>query len=122
MAKKSFNQIFGERLKRIRLDQSGPRGGNFSPEKLGALMDVSGQTIRNWESGATQPDLESIQRLAKVLKTTAGFIAFGERAPEMADLTKYAPADEVPAGAYETIEDRDKRLAAKAKALESKRA
>jgi transcriptional regulator with XRE-family HTH domain len=112
---------FKDRLKRARLDLTGGRGGVLSPEKLGAMLGVSGQTIRNWESGATEPSLDMIAQVAKVLgpPVTAGYLAFGERGE---DMTKYAPADQVPAGAYETIEERDRRVAAGKAASKKKRA
>ncbi len=72
------SHAFPARLKRARLDQSGPRGENFSPEKLAALLGVSGQTVRNWEAGSAAPDLATIERLARVLGTTPGYLAFNE--------------------------------------------
>lgn len=79
MSKKSAKPTFGDRLKRARLDQSGPRGGHFSPEKLAEELGVSGQTVRNWESGTTEPNLEMMKAIAKALGTAPGFLAFGER-------------------------------------------
>lgn len=64
---KSPLQVFSEGLKAARLRLTAVRGHYVTPEELGKDVGVSGQTIRNYESGASEPTLEMIEKLAKVL-------------------------------------------------------
>jgi transcriptional regulator with XRE-family HTH domain len=60
---KLINQLFGKGLKQARLNLTGPKGHYVTPEKLGKLVGVSGQTIRNYESGESEPTLAQIGKL-----------------------------------------------------------
>ncbi len=46
------------------------KGQNLSQEELGELMDVSRQTISNWELGETTPTSEQVIMLSKIFKIT----------------------------------------------------
>lgn len=78
MPKKSAKPTFGDRVKSARLDLTVARKGYVSPETLGEELGVSGQSVRNWESGINEPNLDTIKKLAKALGRSAGFLAFGE--------------------------------------------
>lgn len=67
-----------ERLKQARHALTPDRGGYVSLEKLAAEVGVSGVTLGNYESGATEPDLAMIERLAAVLHVPPAVLAFGE--------------------------------------------
>lgn len=66
-----------DRLRQARQELTPRRGGYVSQETLAAEVGVSGVTLGNYESGATEPSLEMIERLAKVLGVSPGFLAFG---------------------------------------------
>lgn len=106
-AKKWTEMSFGERLKWRRLSLTGASGKLLSPELVGEKLGVSGQTVRNWESGATEPALAMIVKIAKLLRVRAGFLAFGER-PNDAD-ARFAPAEDAPALIEVGLEEDDKR-------------
>lgn len=40
----------------------------LSPEALGAQIGVTGQTIRNWESGLRQPKQDNLSALANLFR------------------------------------------------------
>lgn len=50
---------------------------DLSQDKLGELMGLSDATISMWEKGKTEPSLIKCRRLARILRTTPEFIAFG---------------------------------------------
>ncbi len=43
-------------------------------EQVGKEINVSNQTISNWEKGKTQPDIESLIRLANLFKVTIDYL------------------------------------------------
>ncbi|MCH5180790.1 MAG: helix-turn-helix transcriptional regulator [Erysipelotrichales bacterium] len=55
---------FNERLIQLRKEKG------YSQEELGNLIDVTRQTISNWELGVSTPELEKIMLLAKVFNIT----------------------------------------------------
>lgn len=75
---KFLSDELGKRLERARLDLTPIRGGYVSPDALALeIGGVTGQTLRNYETGETEPDLEMIERLAAVLRVSPGAITFG---------------------------------------------
>ncbi|MBM7070904.1 helix-turn-helix domain-containing protein [Shewanella sp. 202IG2-18] len=50
---------------------------NLSQEELGRLMEISFQSVQQWESGKTTPRASRMRRLASVLKTTPNWLQFG---------------------------------------------
>jgi transcriptional regulator with XRE-family HTH domain len=64
---KDVRQVFREGLKAARLRLTAERGHYVTPDELGKDVGVSGQTIRNYESGASEPTLDMIEQLAGVL-------------------------------------------------------
>lgn len=73
-----------ERLRQARQELTPKRGGYVSQETLAAEVGVTGVTLGNYESGATEPSLQMVERLARVLGVTPGYLAFGEGAPRVA--------------------------------------
>lgn len=105
--KKSSNFLsaeLGKRLERARLDLTPVRGGYVSPDALAQeIGGVGGQTLRNYETGETEPELEMIERLAAVLGVSPGELAFGK---ETAMTVASEPYPLLPA--KEPLRDRDK--------------
>ncbi len=54
--------MFSEKLIDLRKNKK------MSQEKLAELMDVSRQTISNWELGSTTPDINQAKKLSKIFK------------------------------------------------------
>lgn len=76
---KFFSAELGKRLERARLELAPLRGGYVSPDALALeIGGVGGQTLRNYETGETEPELEMIERLAAVLRVSPGELAFGK--------------------------------------------
>lgn len=61
-----FPDSAGAWLACYRYRKLGPKGEHLSPEQLGALLGVSGATVRRWESGSSQPTNQDIGRIAQV--------------------------------------------------------
>lgn len=76
---KTAKQAFREGLKTARLRLAAHRGHYVTPEELGADVGVSGQTIRNYESGESEPNFEMVEKLAGVLGVSLNWPPFGER-------------------------------------------
>lgn len=66
-----MQETFGERLQAAR--KALP--GRVSQESLGAAVGKSGRSIRNYEAGKSQPDVETLRQLRKVL---GAFDAMGD--------------------------------------------
>lgn len=47
---------------------------NMTLEDVAALIGVSYQTISNWEKGTTEPDINSIKKLASYFKVTTDYL------------------------------------------------
>lgn len=82
---------FGKRLEDARLALTPLRGGYVSPDALAPEIGVSGQTLRNYETGETEPDLEMVERLAAVLRLSPGELAFGKETALMVADEPYPP-------------------------------
>lgn len=52
------NNIFGKRLKEIRIEKG------LSQQKLGEIFGFCNQTISFWESGSREPDLDTLLKIA----------------------------------------------------------
>lgn len=55
----------------------------FSQEKLGEEIDVTRQTISNWELGETSPNPEQLKKLAKVFDKTVDELIGNETKEEL---------------------------------------
>ena len=73
-------KAFGQRVLRARLEL----GALATPvrqvtqSEIGAALGVTGVTVGRWEAGAKEPDLDTITRLARVLRVRAAWLAFGD--------------------------------------------
>ena len=60
--------IWGDRIKELRL------ASKISQTKLGEAVGVSQQSVYQWESGKSAPDLESLIKVAAFFDVTADYI------------------------------------------------
>lgn len=103
-APKFLSSDLGKRLEQARLALTPIRGTYISPDALALeIGGISGQTLRNYETGETEPELEMIERLAAVLRVSPGELAFGR---ETALLIADKPFPLLPAKV--PLRDRDK--------------
>ena len=56
--------MFGEKLRRIRAIN------NITQEELGEKLGFSKNAIYNWEKGRTEPDLETLKKIAEYFKVS----------------------------------------------------
>lgn len=63
---------FGDRLKSAR------KARGMSGVDLGAALEVSKQTISNWEHGRNQPDLDQLAKICQVLHVTADSLVLAQ--------------------------------------------
>lgn len=61
----------GSRIKQLR------QGANLTQEQLAQQLHVTRQAVSNWENAKTQPDLEMLQQLAKVLGVSPEELIYG---------------------------------------------
>ena len=60
--------IFGERLKELRLEQ------NLSTQKLAKLIDSSNASISRWENGKSDIKVSELLKLCKFFKVSADYL------------------------------------------------
>lgn len=62
------NNIFGKRLRLYRVEH------DLTQEELGAILDVSKQTISVWEKGTSSPALPSLFEIADKMQVTVNYL------------------------------------------------
>lgn len=72
--------LIGQRIKSAREKQK------LSQEQLGNLLNVSFQSVQQWESGKTTPRTTRIRKIAAALQTTPNWIQFGMGTPTSENL------------------------------------
>lgn len=65
--------MVGQNIKKFR-EEKGLR-----QEDLAEQLHVTRQAVSNWENGKTQPDLETLQKIAQVLEVSVEELIYGER-------------------------------------------
>lgn len=73
---------------------------------LASRLNVRQGTISNWESGKTEPDIESLQKLADIFRTTVDYVLGGETAADREPLT---PDEEQLLSAYRAMSEQKKQ-------------
>ena len=61
-------EIFCERLKELR------KGLDLSQKQLADIIQTNNSSICDWERGRSQPDLETLVRIARLFDVTADFL------------------------------------------------
>lgn len=97
------SEAFGKRVFKARQAMSSP-GHAVSQTAVGRAIGVTGVTVGSWEAGKTEPDFETVVRLAKVLNTTPEWLAFGREAlepvevpsPPRREQPEYIPGVDIP--------------------------
>lgn len=83
---------FPDRLREARQALRRPDGKAVRQADLGkAVGGLSGQAVGAWETGANEPDLATIERLAALLRVSPGQLAFGDTASDVAQVPEDAP-------------------------------
>jgi transcriptional regulator with XRE-family HTH domain len=68
---------FGVRVFQARKALEQRLGRAVPQTEVGKRMGVHGVTVGSWESGAKEPSLETIARLAVILEVSPAWLAFG---------------------------------------------
>ena len=83
-----MGETFGLRVYQARLALQAILGREVTQAEVGKAVGVTGQAVGLWETGKSEPKLDVIIRLAKVLQSEPAWLAFGIRtikgAPEKA--------------------------------------
>ena len=61
-------KIFCERLKELR------KGNNLSQKELAAVLNTNNSSICDWECGRSQPDMETIVKIATFFHVTSDYL------------------------------------------------
>ncbi len=68
--------IVGENIKKSRENKG------LSQENLADALNVTRQTVSSWETGRTEPDLDTLHRIAQVLELTVEELIYSHRLQE----------------------------------------
>ena len=77
--KKGPESTIGGRIAQARFQLAAKRGRNVTQAWLAKEVGVAGPTVSQWESGTTEPTLQSVAKIATALGVSPGWIAWGER-------------------------------------------
>jgi len=69
-----------KRLYQARLDLSAREGRRISQAEIAAIVGVHQVTLGEWERGKSEPNLDTIERLADIYGRSAAYLAFGTEA------------------------------------------
>ncbi len=72
----------GENIKAIRQSK------NMTQEELAVKIYTTRQTVSNYEKGRSDPDLETIKRIAEALETDASVLLYGDGRSEVFRILK----------------------------------
>lgn len=64
----NMSKIFGERLRKIRLDN------NYTQQEIAKVFKVSKMTISAWETNKQEPNIDYIKRLCNLFNVTADYL------------------------------------------------
>lgn len=67
----------GRRVFQARLSLSSQLGYNVTQTAVGKALGITGTSVGRYEAGLKEPDLEMVERLSMVLRTTPCYLAFG---------------------------------------------
>ncbi len=68
--------IVGENIKKCRENKG------LSQEALADALNVTRQTVSSWETGRTEPDIDTLHRIAQVLEVTVEELIYSHRLKE----------------------------------------
>jgi transcriptional regulator with XRE-family HTH domain len=70
---------FAQRLFQARLEYSAEKGRQVTQAELAERAGVSTAAWSTWEAGRSEPPLDTIGKVAKVLGVDPGWLAFGNQ-------------------------------------------
>lgn len=68
--------IVGENIRKKREEKG------LSQEALAGALNVTRQTVSSWETGRTEPDLDTLHRIAQLLEVTVEELIYSQRLKE----------------------------------------
>lgn len=105
----------GKRLKVARLGALERVGRQWSQSQLGVAVDMSSQAVSAWEADTSPPTVEMVEKLARLLGVTPGWLAYGQE-PRFPAVEDEQPVPTAPVAVAQTYEEQ-----AAAKKIGSKR-
>ena len=64
---------------------------NMTQDDLAEKLFVTRQTVSNYETGKSRPDVEMLARIAEVLKTDVNTLIYGPQAPVQSASGRHPP-------------------------------
>jgi len=65
----------GKNIKRLRED------ARMTQEEMAEKLNVTRQAISNWETGKTQPDIDTLHKIAALFETDINEVIYGSKQP-----------------------------------------
>lgn len=65
--------MVGENIKRFRTQR------HMTQDELAQQLNVTRQAVSNWETGKTQPDIETLHKIAQILDVTMEELIYGSK-------------------------------------------
>ncbi len=90
--------MFGDKLKNARISKG------LKQSELGKPLDVSGNTISNWEKGVSRPDIDTVEILCSILGVSPNYFFDNPKAE------RPAPADLDIVNKYNSLDPHGKHL------------
>ena len=69
-------------IKRLRLEK------NLNQEQLAEQLHVTRQAVSNWETGKTQPDIETLTQIAEFFGVSVEYLIYGKEIKEESETIK----------------------------------
>lgn len=70
-------------IKRLRLEKS------INQEQLAEQLHVTRQAVSNWETGKTQPDIETLTQMAEYFGVSVEYLIYGKEPVKESDVKRY---------------------------------
>jgi len=71
---------------------------NMTQDELAEKLNVTRQAVSNWENGKTQPDIETLTRLAEVFEVSVERIIYGKEKPRWHFAVNFQPQQTIELG------------------------
>ena len=77
----SMNKV-STTIKKLRVEK------NMNQEQLAEQLHVTRQAVSNWETGKTQPDIETLTQLAQLFGVSTEYLIYGQEPVKESDAVK----------------------------------
>ena len=74
--------MLGQRINELR------QARGWSQVELAKRLNISKQTVSNWETGKTQPDIETLTQLAQLFGVSTEYLIYGQEPVKDSDAIK----------------------------------